>query len=86
QKKKDIEEYAPQIVYSNYYFDDVNEYKHVVLPKNLAKWLPKPSRLLEPDEWIELGVYQTSGWEHYMIYAPEPHVLLFRREKNYLAK
>ncbi|KAI8053133.1 regulatory subunit of cyclin-dependent kinase [Gilbertella persicaria] len=86
QKQKDIDEYSSQIVYSNYYFDDEHEYKHVVLPKNLANWLPKPPKLLEPAQWIELGVYQTSGWEHYMIYAPEPHVLLFRREKNYLAK
>lgn len=30
-------------------------------------------------EWRNLGVQQSPGWEHYMLHAPEPHVLLFRR-------
>jgi cyclin-dependent kinase regulatory subunit CKS1 len=42
-------------------------FRHVVLPKNLIKWLPKG--LLKPEQWIELGVHQSSGWEHYMIYG-----------------
>ncbi|KAI7906700.1 regulatory subunit of cyclin-dependent kinase, partial [Cokeromyces recurvatus] len=61
-------------------------YRHVVLPKNLARWLPQPPRLLKPEEWIGIGVYQSTGWEHYMIHAPEPHILLFKREKDYLKK
>lgn len=30
-------------------------------------------------EWRNLGVQQSPGWVHYMLHAPEPHVLLFRR-------
>lgn len=30
-------------------------------------------------EWRNLGVQQSPGWVHYMVHAPEPHVLLFRR-------
>ncbi|KAF1798346.1 regulatory subunit of cyclin-dependent kinase [Mucor lusitanicus] len=85
QREKDIKELPPQIMYSPYYQDDEYEYRHVVLPKNLARWLPQ-NRLLKKEEWIQVGVHQSSGWEHYMIYKPEPHILLFKREKNYLMK
>ncbi|CAO3623767.1 unnamed protein product [Mucor fragilis] len=85
QRLKDIKELPSQIMYSPYYQDDDFEYRHVVLPKNLARWLPQ-NRLLKQNEWIEVGVHQSSGWEHYMIYKPEPHILLFKREKNYLMK
>lgn len=51
---------------------------HVILPKELAKSLPK-SRLLSDQEWRNLGVQQSRGWEHYAIHRPEPHILLFRR-------
>ncbi len=27
-----------------------------------------------------------AGWVHYIVHAPEPHILLFRREKNYQEK
>lgn len=37
-------------------------------------------------EWRNLGVVQSHGWEHYMIHTPEPHVLLFKRELNYIEK
>lgn len=30
-------------------------------------------------EWRNLGVQQSPGWIHYMLHAPEPQVLLFRR-------
>ncbi len=26
------------------------------------------------------------GWVHYLVHAPEPHILLFRREKDYQIK
>lgn len=58
--------------------DDTNEYRHVMLPKELAKNLPK-SRLLSESEWRTIGVQQSRGWEHYAIHRPEPHILLFRR-------
>lgn len=37
-------------------------------------------------EWRSLGVKQSPGWVHYMIHNPEPHILLFKREKDYQAK
>ncbi|KAG2237407.1 hypothetical protein INT48_009535 [Thamnidium elegans] len=38
------------------------------------------------EEWTSLGITQSTGWEHFMVYAPEPHILLFRREIDYLKK
>jgi len=37
-------------------------------------------------EWRALGIVMSPGWEHYMLHEPEPHILLFRREKNYQDK
>ncbi|XP_026859985.1 cyclin-dependent kinases regulatory subunit 2 [Electrophorus electricus] len=67
-----------QIYYSDKYNDDLYEYRHVVLPRELAKQVPK-SHLMSEDEWRRLGVQQSLGWVHYMIHEPEPHILLFRR-------
>ncbi|CAM9672377.1 unnamed protein product [Pylaiella littoralis] len=52
--------------------------RHVILPKDLAKGLPK-SRVLTEQEWRALGVQQSRGWMHYAIHRPEPHILLFKR-------
>lgn len=52
--------------------------RHVILPKELAKLIPKGKLLSEP-EWRAYGVQQSRGWEHYAIHKPEPHILLFRR-------
>ncbi|KAK2080013.1 Cyclin-dependent kinases regulatory subunit (Cell division control protein cks1) [Prototheca wickerhamii] len=70
------------INYSERYYDDFYEYRHVVLPHDLAKRLPK-GRLLEEHEWRSLGVQQSRGWVHYAIHRPEPHIMLFRRQKGY---
>ena len=59
------------------YFDDSNEYRHVILPKHVAKNAPK-GRLLSESEWRGLGVQQSRGWVHYAIYRPEPHIMLYR--------
>jgi cyclin-dependent kinase regulatory subunit CKS1 len=77
--------------------------RHVVLPKILVRWLPHRGLLTE-SECLALGISQSTGWQHYMIYgivlfsisifkymlilyiAPEPHILLFKREKQYLKK
>ncbi|KAK9843925.1 hypothetical protein WJX84_002885 [Apatococcus fuscideae] len=72
---------AEQIQYSEKYFDDVYEYRHVVLPDDIAKVLPK-DRLLSEIEWRTLGVQQSRGWMHYAIHRPEPHIMLFRRPKE----
>lgn len=42
-------------------------YSHVILPKELAKTLPK-SRLLSESEWRGIGVQQSRGWQHYAIH------------------
>lgn len=62
--------------------DDEFEYRHVILPKALVKYLPT-DRLAEEDEWRGLGIRQSPGWEHYLRHAPEPHILLFKRDKDY---
>ncbi|MCO5555518.1 hypothetical protein L7F22_009063 [Adiantum nelumboides] len=72
----------PQIQYSEKYFDDVYEYRHVVLTPEITKLLPK-NRLLSEAEWRALGVQQSRGWVHYAIHKPEPHIMLFRRPLNY---
>ena len=67
-----------QIEYSEKYQDGKFEYRHVILPKDQAKTLPK-NRTLNEDEWRGIGVQQSRGWEHYACHRPEPHILLFRR-------
>ncbi|XP_040211019.1 cyclin-dependent kinases regulatory subunit 2 [Rana temporaria] len=66
------------IYYSDKYTDEKYEYRHVMLPKELAKQVPK-THLMSEEEWRRLGVQQSLGWIHYMIHEPEPHILLFRR-------
>ncbi|XP_013098932.1 cyclin-dependent kinases regulatory subunit [Stomoxys calcitrans] len=72
---------ADQIQYSEKYFDAVYEYRHVILPSDLTKLVPK-SHLMTETEWRNLGVQQSPGWVHYMMHAPEPHVILFRRPRT----
>lgn len=73
---------ANGIQYSERYYDDVYEYRHVVLPPEITKKLPK-GRLMSETEWRSLGVQQSRGWVHYAIHRPEPHILLYRRPKGY---
>ena len=76
------------------YSDSEYEYRHVQLPKQMLKAIPKDYfdgargtlKLLWEDEWRGLGITQSLGWEHYEVHAPEPHILLFRREKDFLEK
>jgi len=67
------------IEYSKKYSDSLYEYRHVILPKEVAKRLQDPPKLLSETEWRALGVQQSLGWVHYEIHKPEPHILLFRR-------
>lgn len=77
-----VRAHAQDITYSDHYpGDDEYNYRHVILPKAYQKILPK--RLMSESEWRSLGVQQSLGWEHYMIHAPEPHILLFRRRKDF---
>ncbi|KAG6898260.1 transcription factor [Termitomyces sp. T32_za158] len=89
-----LEEYIEKIHYSDRYSDDDYEYRHVILPKQLLKMIPKQFfntddsgtlRLLAEPEWRGIGITQSLGWEHYEVHAPEPHVLLFRRPKDFVA-
>ncbi|CAH3018556.1 unnamed protein product [Porites evermanni] len=73
-----------QIYYSEKYYDDVFEYRHVLLPREIAKLVPK-KHLMSEAEWRSLGVQQSQGWENYMKHEPEPHILLFRRERTDMA-
>ena len=45
------------------------EFRHVMLPKDIAKRVPK-THLMSETEWRNLGVQQSQGWVHYMIHQP----------------
>ena len=70
--------YPQDIEYSEKYQDEDYEYRHVMLPKDVYKQLPR-GRLLSEREWRSIGVQQSRGWVHYEIHKPEPFILLFRR-------
>ena len=67
-----------EFYYSDKYTDETHEYRHVILPKELVKLVPK-NKLMSETEWRALGVTQSPGWIHYMIHQPEPNILLFKR-------
>lgn len=77
--------YPSEIEYSEKYDDGTYEYRHVILPKVVAKEMFKnfmqnrEVRLLNDIEWRSLGITQSRGWRHYMVHRPEPQILLFRR-------
>ena len=52
-----------QIYYLDKY-DDEFEYRLVVLPKDIARLVPK-THLMSESEWRNLGVQQSQGWVHY---------------------
>ncbi|GFU52551.1 cyclin-dependent kinases regulatory subunit 1 [Nephila pilipes] len=66
------------IIYSEKYSDDLYEYRHVILPSDIAESVPR-NHLMTETEWRNLGVQQSASWVHYMVHTPEPHILLFRR-------
>ncbi|KAL4446804.1 hypothetical protein ABPG77_008048 [Micractinium sp. CCAP 211/92] len=73
---------SEEILYSERYSDDVYEYRHLILPADIASRVPK-NRLMSEPEWRALGVQQSRGWVEYTKHHPEPHILLFRRPKNF---
>jgi len=91
-EKARLEEFIDSIHYSARYSDDEYEYRHVQLPKNMLKVIPKeyhdPAKgtlkLLWEEEWRALGITQSLGWEHYEVHEPEPHILLFKRPIGYV--
>lgn len=80
--------YPDEIEYSDKYCDDYYEYRHVILPRDVYKRLPRGRLLTENvknssiQEWRSVGVQQSRGWAHYEMHKPEPHILLFRRAKG----
>lgn len=91
QERERLKVFLDHINYSQRYSDDHYEYRHVALPKDMLKQIPKdyfdPTKgtlkLLWESEWRDLGVTQSLGWEHYEVHEPEPHILLFKRPINY---
>ncbi|SAL98768.1 hypothetical protein [Absidia glauca] len=81
QMHRDVLSYSEKIRYSEIYRDDEYQYRHITLPPEIAQYLPdkKLKILLLESEYRRLGVRISSGWEHYMIYQPEPNILLLRR-------
>jgi cyclin-dependent kinase regulatory subunit CKS1 len=41
QKEADITKYEDDIYYSPRYYDDEFEYRHVNVPKQIARWMPE---------------------------------------------
>nr|CAB3231455.1 cyclin-dependent kinases regulatory subunit-like [Phallusia mammillata] len=68
-----------EIYYSDKYYDDFYEYRHVMLPREISKLVPK-SHLMSEAEWRSLGVQQSQGWIHYMKHEPG----VFRNIANWL--
>ena len=66
------------ICYSKKYNDCEFEYRHAILPAKLMKILTK-GKLYTESEWRDMGLTMTTGWVHYAIYEPSPHILLFKR-------
>ena len=48
--------FPDEIEYSEKYQDDLFEYRHVLLPKNIYKSIKKRGELLRENEWRALGV------------------------------
>lgn len=44
-------------------------FRHVVLPKEMVKLVPK-NHLMSEQEWRSIGVQQSQGWVHYMTHQP----------------
>lgn len=72
---------AEDIYYSNKYYDDIYEYRHVILPKEISDRDQK-DHLLSEEEWRALGIQMSPGWIHYLRHPPEPCILLFRRKRS----
>jgi len=93
-ERSKLMKYQDNIHYSQRYSDDINEYRHVMLPKQMLKEIPTDYfnkqtgtlRILTEDEWRNLGITQSLGWVHYENHTPEPHILLFRRPKDFDAE
>ena len=71
--------YPKEIEYSEKYYDECYEYRHVILPKEIMKSIKGISGCLPEETWRKIGIKQSKGWVNYCRYEGEPHILLFRR-------
>lgn len=58
-----------RLIYSDKYYDDQYEYRHIIMPKDYAKSIPR-NHLMTETEWRNLGIAQSPGWVHYMLHTP----------------
>ncbi|RZC38542.1 CKS domain containing protein [Asbolus verrucosus] len=73
--------YEQVYYYSAIYCDRSYEYRHVIIPNHLVKFIPT-QHLMTETEWRNLGIQQSQNWVNYMYHEPEPNVLLFRRPRQ----
>lgn len=83
------------IEYSERYYDESYEYRHVTIPKSMAEKLRyrvmREVRSFslylkivdDQEEWRAMGICQSPGWMHYDIHPPEKHILLFKRPRGF---
>ena len=53
--------FPDEVEYSEKYYDDEYEYRHVLLTKAIFKKIPK-NKLLSEKEWRDQGIQQSLGW------------------------
>lgn len=59
--KEQMKTLPQHIQYSERYTDDEYEYRHVILPHDLAKLCPR-GRLLSEEEWRALGLQMSKSY------------------------
>jgi len=59
-----LEPFLEKIYYSQKYFCDDYEFRHVIVPKDMLPLVPEEyrGRLLEEREWRKLGIRMSPGW------------------------
>lgn len=59
--------------YTTFHLLTPSKYRHVILPKSIARTLKKDT-LMSEEEWRGIGVQQSRGWIHYMVHRPGEHL------------
>merc|ERR1719335_797327 len=73
-----LAQWSEETDYSEKYCDDVYEYRRVTVPRSMLPALPA-DRCMTEQQWRNVGITMSRGWQHYDHHAPEANVLLFRR-------
>ncbi|KAL4513125.1 hypothetical protein ABPG72_017810 [Tetrahymena utriculariae] len=50
-----------EIQYGEKYYDDYYEYRHVILPKQTFKTMPRDQKVLTESQWRMMGIQQSRG-------------------------